>query len=332
MSYSYTCQRKNMEVGPLRTSITDKTLSYFPFGSTVTKQELITYIKSVQICGADYIEISRETAAVLKGVDFSQKYILRVRELSDIPFARANKFAYVCAPLYYAGYLKGLPADQQIILEVCTDLYSAQAMLLYVKHLGIYQRTSMIRLTGVFCDYYDDMEELIRWYHANFFPPLDLCPVNTMLTGVSDAVKAYMCGADMLTLSFGRGHYFTSLEQFIISIHITKKRTMHSDIIKGICAASLMFSGIFGAIPAGLAQILDTDSESSSAVFDIEKGIMYKPAAPEQKRPAKKYDGILERKIKSIGLEREIEDAIIDMLKKVNFSFYKDITKRNFVG
>ena len=42
-------------------------------------------------------------------------------------------------------------------------------------------------------------------------------------------------------------------------------------------------------------------------------------------------ENIIEKQIRTIGLEREIEDAIIDMLKKTNYSFYQNIIKRNFI-
>ena len=38
-------------------------------------------------------------------------------------------------------------------------------------------------------------------------------------------------------------------------------------------------------------------------------------------------DNIIERQIKTIGLEKEIENAILEMLKKTNYGFYQDIIR-----
>ena len=135
----------------------------------------------------------------------------------------------------------------------------------------------------------------------------------------------------MITLSFGRGYYYTSLEQYIISLHITRRTALHNDVVKAICIASFVFTDIFCALPSGLARMLDTDGEISAAVYDTETGTMYKPYRVGRSRRLTPQESLIDRKIKSIGLEHEIETAIIDMLKKVNFSFYKDITKRRII-
>ena len=77
--------------------------------------------------------------------------------------------------------------------------------------------------------------------------------------------------------------------------------------------------------------MLDTDGEVTGTVYDLESGVLYRPYRVMQRPPKPQGDSLIDRKIKSIGLEHEIETAIIDMLKKVNFSFYKEITKRNII-
>ena len=315
----------------LKTVITDKTLSYMKFDSERTEPAAFgAYAKAVFGCGADYIELSSEAAAKSQIEDFSEKYILRIRNAYDCGYCCANRFAYVSVPLAVAGLIDSIPEDQPIILEVNADEYSAQAMILFLHRFAFIRRVSVLRLVGLFGD---SMEKLVRWCRSNLFIPVDICPLNTMLSGASDAVAAQQAGAGMITLSFGRGYYFTSLEQYIISLHITKRTPLHNDVIKAMCIASFVFTDIFCSIPSGLARMLETDSEASAAIYDSDSGILYRPyrsLAGRGKR-AKTQESVVDRKIKSIGLEHEIETAIIDMLKKVNFSFYKDITKRNMI-
>ena len=191
------------------------TLSYFRYSPQITAEEILAYTKAIFACGTDYIEIDRETAMLLNGTDLSEKYIFRVKNISDIGYCKDKSFAYVTVPVFMAGYASVLAPEQQIIVEVCADEYSAQAMLLYIRHFSFLSKVSMIRLTGVFCDNGENMEALIKWYHSNFFVPIDICPLNTMMTGVSDAIRAYSAGADMITLSFGRGYYYSALEQYL---------------------------------------------------------------------------------------------------------------------
>lgn len=289
---------------------------------------LNAYARSVFACGADYIELTTDAAVKMALDDCSEKYILRIRGAYDCGYCSVNRFAYAVVDLAAVSLIDRLPEDQPVILEVNADEYSAQAIILYLHRFTFIRRIAAVRLTGLFGD---DIDKLVKWCRSNLFLPVDICPLNTMMTGASDALAAQAAGANMLTLSFGRGHYFTSLEQYIISLHITKKTSLGTDVIKAICIASFVFTDIFCSIPAGLARMLDTDGEVTAAVYDTETGVMYRPYRAGRPRGIKPHESIIDRKIKSIGLEHEIETAILDMLKKVNFSFYKEITKRNMI-
>lgn len=313
----------------MKTAIIDKTLSYFPYGSSVGADAIKAYADSLFSCGVNYVEIDRKTANIMAGEDLSEKYILNIKNFSDLGWSDGKNYAYLSLPLRMAPYLRLINPMQQVILEVHADEYSAHAMLLYIKENVDLSRVAMIRLIGVFGDTDSSIADLINRHHKDSYIPLDICPLNTMMTGVSDAVAAYAAGADAVTLSFGRGYYYAALEQFIISVHILKKSIMHSDIIKGICGASLIFTKIFNAIPTGIERLLDTDSDITGTVHDIETGISFKPFKASRKAVPTPRESLIESKIKSIGLEREIEGAILEMIKKVNFSFYKDITKRH---
>ena len=313
----------------MKTAVTDRTLSYMKFDTEHTTPEALNaYTKAVLACGADYIELTSDAASVMGLEDFSEKYILRVRNVFDCGFCTANRFAYALVRFSAAGLIDRIPDDQPVILEINADEYSAQAMILYLHRFTFIRRISAIRLTGLFGD---DMEALVKWCRANLFLPVDICPLNTMMTGSSDALAALAAGANMITLSFGRGYYYTSLEQYIISLHITQRSSLRNEVIKAICIASFVFTDIFGVIPAGLARMLETDGEVTAAVYDTETGVMYRPYRSTARPASRPQESMLDRKIKSIGLEHEIETAIIDMLKKVNFSFYKEITKRNII-
>ena len=315
----------------MKSAVIDKTLSYFPYNTeNVGEAKLLEYCKAVMACGADYIEIDGKTAQLLESQDLSESYILRVQNVSDLKLCMRRRFAYVVVPYQLASPFFKIGGMQQIIVEANADEYSAQSMLLYLQEIIDMRKVSMIRLTGVFGGA-ESVEYLVKWNKENSYIPLDICPLNTMMTGVSDAISAYMSGADAVTLSFGRGYYYSALEQFLINIHIFKKTYMQEEVIRGICTASLLFTEIFGAIPCGIERILDSDSDVCASVHDIEHGVSYKPFRAAQKKKYTPKESVIEKKIRSIGLEREIEDAIIETIKKVDFSFYKDITKRNFI-
>lgn len=309
--------------------LNDRTLSYIKFSEDhVTKNELEAYVKAVKACGADYIELCAPAAKLLDADDYSEDYILNIRSAYDLGFCAVMRFAYVTIPFAHAEWTEKVPDDQPIIIEAQADEYSALAILLYLRRFRFMKRVAMVRLTGITGD---SVDSLVKWCRANYFTPVDICPLNSMLTGASDAVAATEAGASMVTLSFGRGYYYTSMEQYLIDVHIHRRAIIKAEIIKAICVASLLFTDIFGMIPAGLASIIDGTSDTLTAVYDVETGVMYRPYRTLRHQKPERYEGTVERRIKSIGLEREIEDAIMDMLKKVDFSFYKEITKRNII-
>lgn len=293
-----------------------------------TASALKAYANAVFSCGADYMEINSQTAALMALDDYSDKYMLSIRNAYDCGYCFGTRFAYAVVPFCYASLIESLPEEQPVIVEINADEYSAPAILLFLHSFSFIRRVSAVRITGLFGD---NIDTLVKWCRSNLFLPVDICPLNTMMTGASDAIFAQFAGVDMLTLSFGRGYYFTALEQYIISLHIMRRTVLHKDVIKALCVASFIFTELFSVIPAGLARMLDTDGEVTASVCDIESGILYRPYRAVQKHGDTYTESVIDRKIKSIGLEHEIETAIIDMLKKVNFSFYKEITKRNII-
>lgn len=314
----------------MKSAVIDKTLSYFPYNSGNTCEEkLLEYCSAVMACGVDYMEIDGNVATMLENQDLSENYILRVQNVSDLKLCMRRRFAYVVVPYKLAAPFFKIGGAQQIIVEASVDEYSAQAMLLYLMETIDTRRISMIRLTGIFGG--EQVEELVKWHKENSYIPLDICPLNTMMTGVSDAISAYTSGADAVTLSFGRGYYYTALEQFLINVHIFKKTYMQEEVIKGICGASLLFSEIFGAIPCGIEQIFESEEDICASVHDIESGISYRPFKAAQKSRYTPKESVIEKKIRSIGLEREIEDTILELIKKVDICFYSGKIKRNFI-
>ena len=252
------------------------------------------------------------------------------RLVKDIKLCVDHKFAYVSIPADLSVFFDKLSVFQNIIAEVQSDKYSIISELLDHKEHDHFRNVSMIRLTGILSSDEADMKALLGWCRFNFHQPIDICPLNTMLSGSSDALDAFNCGADAVSLSFGRNHYYTSFEDFLINRQIMRRSVMTPESIAALCNASLAFMKLFCTIPSGMERLAIKDNPTPSPVYDIEKGLAFRPFKPGR-RKMPDNENIIERQIRTIGLEREIEDAIIDMLKKTNYSFYQNIIKRNFI-
>lgn len=315
----------------MSTVLTDRTLSYMNINQKFAdKEALLNYINGVFSCGADYVEINSGLLELLDGEDLSEKYILQICSVKDIKLCVDHKFAYVSIPADLSVFFDKLSVFQNIIAEVQSDKYSIISELLDHKEHDHFRNVSMIRLTGLLSSDEADMKALLGWCRFNFHQPIDICPLNTMLSGSSDALDAFNCGADAVSLSFGRNHYYTSFEDFLINRQIMRRSVMTPESIAALCNASLAFMKLFCTIPSGMERLAIKDGPTPSPVYDIEKGLAFRPFKPGR-RKLPDNENIIERQIRTIGLEREIEDAIIDMLKKTNYSFYQNIIKRNFI-
>ncbi len=315
----------------MSTVLTDRTLSYMNINQKFAdKEALLNYINGVFSCGADYVEINSGLLELLDGEDLSEKYILQICSVKDIKLCVDHKFAYVSIPADLSVFFDKLSVFQNIIAEVQSDKYSIISELLDHKEHDHFRNVSMIRLTGLLSSDEADMKALLGWCRFNFHQPIDICPLNTMLSGSSDALDAFNCDADAVSLSFGRNHYYTSFEDFLINRQIMRRSVMTPESIAALCNASLAFMKLFCTIPSGMERLAIKDGPTPSPVYDIEKGLAFRPFKPGR-RKLPDNENTIERQIRTIGLEREIEDAIIDMLKKTNYSFYQNIIKRNFI-
>ncbi len=315
----------------MSTALIDRTLSYLPLNENlINKEDVIKYVEGIFACGADYIEINSTILDLLKDTDLSERYIFRISSIADIKLCLDYNFAYVSLPLGLAPFFEKLSQRHSIIAEIYTGEYSVLSDLLSLKEHPKLTSISMVRLTGVVATTEKNTESLMKWYKGNFHIPLDICPLNTMLSGAGDAISFLKESCDAVSLSFGRNHYYTSMEDFLINRQILNRRAMPQETISAICSASLAFLRIFSSIPCGMERIAVKDSPVTAPVYDIEKGVIFRPFKPAQRNKYSK-ENILEKQIKTIGLEKEIEEAILDMLKKTNYSFYQNIIKRNII-
>ena len=309
----------------MKTAITDKTLAYARYNpSHVPDQALKAYSESVLGCGADYIEVNVGTAGRLADTDFSENYILELQQPSDLAFCEEHRFAYVVLPFFLVGMIDRIPEDQPVILEKSADEYSAHAVIMFLHRFTFIRRISAIRLTGIFGE---STADLVKWCRTKLYMPIDLCPLNTTMSGTMSAIDAADAGASMITLSFGKGYYYTALEEYLIGYNTTRRIMLDNKVIKAVCTASFLYTEIFGVIPAGLARMIDAETNITAPVYDAESGMLFKPYRVLGGIRRAEKDDTVTRKIKSLGLELELENAVIEAIKKVDLNLYNVIKK-----
>lgn len=296
-------------------AVIDRTLSYMPINAEfVQKNQISSYLSALRECGADYIEIGRNVLSLMDGENLSERYIFRAENESDLFCCSDRRFAYVSVPYSLSRYFERLSRNQNILIELFADEYSAPAILLRLKSSGLLRYISVIRLTGFFSAEDGQMKKLIRWFRSEFAQSIDICPLNKALVGCIGAIDAREAGADAVTLSFGRDYRYASLESYYIDSHILNRTFMPKEVIMGICRASSIYLEIFGTLPCGLDQLNDLADRLNLPIYNIERGILYRRITVH--KDEKERNAALKRKVEEMGFESELEKAIFEAVRK----------------
>lgn len=300
----------------LMAAVIDRTLSYMPLNTEfVQKNHIFSYLNALKECGTDYIEIGRSALSLLDSEDLSERCIFRVENEADLSYCEDRRFAYVSVPHSLSHLFRTLSRNQNILIELYADEYSAPAILLRLKSSGLLRYISVIRLTGFFSAEAQPMEKLIRWFHKEFAQSIDICPLNKAMIGCIGAIGAKEAGADAVTLSFGRDFRYTSLESYYIDSHILSRTYMPKEVIMGICRASSAYLEIFGSLPCGLNQLNELAERLNSPICNPERGILYRRVMVRGKETRTCRDDV-RQKIQEKGLETELEESILAAVRK----------------
>lgn len=297
-------------------AVIDRTLSYMPLNAEfVQKNHVFSYLNALKECGTDYIEIGRSVLPLLDGEDLSERYIFRIESETDLLYCRDRRFAYVSVPYSLSRLFQPLSWNQNILIELYADEYSAPAILLRLKSAEFLRYISVIRLTGFFSAEVKPMEKLIRWFHGEFAQSIDICPLNKALIGCIGAIGARDAGADAVTLSFGRDFRYASLESYYIDSHILSRTLMPKEVIMGICRASTAYFEIFGSLPCGMDYLNDLEARLKSPICNPELGLLYRRITVH-KKDERTRENTVRQKIREIGLESELEQTILEAVRK----------------
>ncbi|MCM1335814.1 MAG: hypothetical protein NC237_12265, partial [Eubacterium sp.] len=262
----------------------------------------------------DYIVVGRNVLLVMEGENLSERYIFRAEKETDLFFCRDRRFAYVCVPYSLSRHFETLSRNQNILIELFADEYSAPAILLRLKYSGVLRYISVIRLTGFFSVENGKMKRLIRWFRSEFAQAIDICPLNRGLAGCVGAIDARDAGADAITLSFGRDYRYASLESYYIDSHILSRTYMPKEVIMGICRASSIYLEIFGTMPCGLGQLNELANRLNSPIYNIERGILYRKITI--RKDERERNAAVKRTVEELGYENELEKSILEAIKK----------------
>jgi len=295
----------------------DRSLVDINFCGDVDEKETFAYVASIAEAGASYVELGLDSLLKVPRPLGSEKYIYRLSAPEEFEIANAFNFAYALVPLRlsYITHKLNLP----IILEIDIDGSDIFEVLPVIASNLDFSRLNMLRLTGEFDP--ETIPQNIANYRRRMTLPIDICPKNNSLTALSSAIAAYRASADAVTLSFGDDENYAALEEFLIMAAAVFGIMVSRDYLTGICKATLIASLIAHMKNTNLAMMMKRymycpfNIENADGVPKQKRRIMLKSAESEMPAAA--------RAVSALGLERELSNEIIGVLKGCNMELGK---------
>lgn len=280
------------------------------------KKAVEEYVYLLNKSGVDYFEVKTNMLAFLPKENNSGKFIFRVEKKEDA--ALCGDFAYAVVPLENVKLCSKIAKSTRVILEIRADAYSAPAMIMYAMSLRAAKHISMLRIIYDAYSYSgSEIRELIKWYKEEYMVPIDVCPLNFYMTGNIAALSAESAGAEAITLTYGSNHEFTSFESFVTERSLTRGGELTSAVIGGLSESAKYFGRIFGKCPCGIDNMDLLARRLDSPLAEIETGRMYRIYRVRNEKKHETSESAVEKKIKSLGYDEEIEEYLLELLKKV---------------
>lgn len=217
--------------------ICDNSLCNMDISEKATAKAVQDYILSLFESGIDIVEIDSKSIRFLESINTSNRFIYRAEGLTDLVTASEKSFAYVCVSydmFFFARKFReiwikkqnelkdkrikdfGEVKDISYLIEVDGNKKSAEELLNICRNLTKTESVSAIRITKNFNPDTNELSDFIDRYYDEFNTPLDICPLNTSLNGISAAFEALEKEVNMLTLSFGSPYLYTPYELYVL--------------------------------------------------------------------------------------------------------------------
>ena len=255
--------------GEIKVSIIDNSLLNIGRSSTANGDIFKDYVISLFKCGVDFIELDGRFADFTKGVDTSHHFIFNIQFPTDVSYINEKAFSYVVLPLRLL-FIAPAIRNTRIIVEINTDDVPIESLIERLYDNYALKYASMLRITGSFSDKLDKLAEFITKFRHSFAVPLDICPLDTNLDGLDAAFCAYKRKADAITLSFGESNCYTSLEKFLIYLHVYYGVIISDEYVRGLCAAALDCSVLSNRFDRGVKNLSEVVIAQSDRVLNID--------------------------------------------------------------
>lgn len=325
--------------------ICDNSLCNMDISKKATKKAVQDYILALFESGIDMVEIDSKSTRFLEDINTSNRFIYRAEGLTDLLAATEKNFAYVSVPydmFYFARKFREMwtktkkqaelkdrdvKAAQVInyLIEVSGDGKNADELLEICRNIKETECVSAIRITKNFDPDTNELSDFVDRYYDEFNIPLDICPLNTNLNGITSAHEAFGKDVNMITLSFGSPYLYTPYELFVLYFPPTLGLSPAIVFTTYLYITATRYNAVSDSLNCGLRNMNNVIDCSKKGIVNID--IAKKEAVPRRYAAPKPKIETTFTKIQkdfcdSNGIDREIGKELSDALENFDMSLY----------
>ncbi|MDE6726165.1 MAG: hypothetical protein K2J79_11245, partial [Ruminiclostridium sp.] len=106
--------------------------------------------------------------------------------------------------------------NSKYLVEIDGDRYNIDELLKMCREISEKEFVGAVRIAKNFDPDTEELSDFVDRYYDEFTLPLDICPLNSRLTGLDTAYKAFSKGVNMLTMAFAASCFYTPYELFVM--------------------------------------------------------------------------------------------------------------------
>lgn len=320
-------------------NIIDNSLCNIDFSENATDKQVREYIAALFECGADYIEVDGGVIQYIENVRTNDKFIFRMDNVEDLEILTRKSFAYVIFPVNMVLIAKKFTQLNSII-EIDANKYTLDDIVGFCRIMQRSSGISAIRITKSFKNGMNEIKSLLsELEHRDFKVPLDICPLNDDLNGVSSALYAYNnCPFGMVTLSFGSHYLYTPLESFILYLNSKNRESVNPKELQRTVAALYVAAARYEAISefptVALQNITFTVKNCDGFMFRVDEGLpggfakepRRRVKNPNENKPH--YSKIKQKYFDENDIDEKLCESISDAVDDANVNVYNNAYKK----
>lgn len=260
--------------------IVDNSLCNIDFSRKATENTVQQYIISLFESAVDLVEIDYKSVEFLQDINTSKRFIFRAECISDLKIAENKEFAYVIIPYNMISAVKmnntlNTSSDYKnknvrYIVEIDGENRTNTNLLSICQMINNLRYISGIRLVKNFSNDNEDLTNFIDEFYAKFNMILDICPLNSNLTGLDAAYKAFSKNVNMITLSYSSNYFYTPYELFVMYFPKTLGLNPQGRLLPFLLICAAKYSVVSDSYNKGLKNLTDLLDNSGKIIFNTD--------------------------------------------------------------